>query len=91
MKNACLVISVEMFITCCNTGYAAKDFASIQQSVVIHRVGGTIVVVHLAVDMVHSRTTDHKFTHVFSERDGSINMAFLPSMHSACGRSFKSL
>lgn len=91
MKNACLVIRVVMFITVRHAGNAAKNLFSVQQSVVVHGVGATVVIVHLAVNIVHSRTTDHKLTHVPSENDAAINMAFPPSIHSACERSSRSL
>ena len=90
MENASLVIRVEMFITFRHAGNATQNLLSVQQSVVVHGVGTAVVVVHLAVNMVHSRTTDHKLTHVPSESDAAINMAFPPSMHSTCKKSFRS-
>ena len=87
MKNACLVIGVVMFRTIRHTGDTAKNLLTVQQSVVVHGVGTAVVIIHLAVNIVHSRTTDHKFTHVLSESDAAINMAFPPTMHSACQRS----
>lgn len=90
MKQASLVIRVVVFITFRHAGDAAKNLVTVQQSVVVHGIATAVVIIHLAVNIVHSRTTDHKFTHVPSEKDASINMAFAPSMYSACERSLRS-
>lgn len=89
VKNACLVICVVIPITIHHARNAAKNLVSVQQGVVVHGVTTAIVIIHLAINIVHSRTTNHKLTHVPSESDAAINMAFPPSMHSACERSLK--
>ena len=84
MKNPCLVIGVVMFSAIRHARDTAKNLFTVQQSVVVHGIGTAVVIIHLTVNIVHSRTTDHKFTHVPSESDAAINMAFPPPMHSAC-------
>ena len=89
VKNACLVICVVMLITIRHARNAAKNLVTVQQGVVVHGVATTIVIIHLAINIVHSRTTDHQLTHVPSESDAAINMTFPPSMHSTCERSLR--
>lgn len=85
MKNAALIICEISWITFADTGLTAKNLFSIAQRVMTHRVSGAIFVVHLTVNIVHSRTTDHQYAMVFSECYVSSDVIFNPTTDSSCG------
>ena len=84
MENAAVVVCVVLFTASCHTGNASKNLVLIQYGVVTHGIAGTIVVVHLTVNIVRSRTTDHQCTLVLSKYNITsymTRMIFLPAIH----------
>lgn len=84
-KNAALIICVISWITIADTGLTAKNLAPIEQSVMSHRIRGAIFVVHLTVNIVHSRTTDRQYAMVSSECYVSSDVIFNPTTDSSYG------
>lgn len=62
-----MVVCVVLFTATCHAGNASKNLHLIQYGVVTHRIAGAIIVVHLTVNIVRSRTTDHQCTLVLSK------------------------
>ena len=83
IKNAALIICVISWITIADTGLTAKNLASIEQSIMSHRIRGAIFVVHLTVNIVHSRTTDRQYAMVSSECYVSSDVIFNPTTDSS--------